>query len=406
MTESNRLIFIDYLRASVFLLLAFDHSLHAYAFNWGKFHFIEDIDRSLLFDVFYMFDNSIIMPMLFFIVGLFVIPSLNHHGVLSYFSRRLVKLGVPFVIGVPFITPLLSFPRYLEKTNSDISYLDYWLHVYLPQDISAGGPFWVLYAIFLYSLIVAIFYKVFPRVILSLGSFVRFLVASPIKGMVIFLTLSALILGVTDLIWGAPWWFRLWWIFSFQGSRFLLHALYFLMGVAFSMSGLLTETAFWKKLADRWTVWLGFMLVSGIFYIGYSLSYFHDGAYNNDVRAYFYHGGSLMDSWPVFINHAPMVLLRTTLYGIFCFFQALTFLSAFYRFFNRFNPTFYSLARNAYGIFLLHEIPVIWLQYGLIGFEFPVIFKVAVVFILGFFGTWFINDKVLLKIPLVRRVLA
>jgi hypothetical protein len=49
----------------MFLLMAFDHTLHAYAQNWGRFWFIQDFERSSVWDAFYLFDQSIIMPMVF-----------------------------------------------------------------------------------------------------------------------------------------------------------------------------------------------------------------------------------------------------------------------------------------------------------------------------------------------------
>ena len=61
--------YIDYLRGFMFMLMAFDHTLHAYAQNWGRFWFIQDFERSSVWDAFYLFDQSIIMPMIFFIAG-------------------------------------------------------------------------------------------------------------------------------------------------------------------------------------------------------------------------------------------------------------------------------------------------------------------------------------------------
>lgn len=60
-----RYTYIDYLRGFMFLLMAFDHTLHAYAQNWGRFWFIQDFERSSVWDAFYLFDQSIIMPMVF-----------------------------------------------------------------------------------------------------------------------------------------------------------------------------------------------------------------------------------------------------------------------------------------------------------------------------------------------------
>ena len=83
---SIRNTYIDYLRGFMFMLMAFDHTLHAYAQNWGRFWFIQDFERSSVWDAFYLFDQSIIMPMIFFIAVLtfFFIPAVLINQTLTY----------------------------------------------------------------------------------------------------------------------------------------------------------------------------------------------------------------------------------------------------------------------------------------------------------------------------------
>ena len=118
----KRYVFIDHLRGFIFALMAFDHALHAYASRWAPFWFFRDFDRRDIFDALYLFDQSIIMPMLFFIFGMFVLPALERNGLAGYCKKRLIKLAIPFVIGVLCIVPLLTYPKFHEYVDPNPGY--------------------------------------------------------------------------------------------------------------------------------------------------------------------------------------------------------------------------------------------------------------------------------------------
>ena len=396
--------------------MAIDHSLHAYAQNWGQFWFIQDHDRSEIWDAFYLFDQSIIMPMLFFITGLWVLPSLKKHGFQSYLGRRFIKLGIPFILCIPLIVPLLTYPRYTLTIDPEIGYFDYWLNIFLSGKKLQAGPLWVMYGMFLYSIILVALNAI-PGLMTKWGRFVHILTNRPQIGFIFLILLSALILGISDLTWGAPWWIG-WGIFYLQGARFLLYFLYFMLGAGFSQSGLLENRFFWKRLSDRLPLWASIMGISTLAYVGYSLTFTHEGAYSDVIRHAFHDFFGLGGSWkdmPEFLeqhglqlikDHAPAILIRTTFHGILCLFQVLTLLALFYRYFNKEHPVWRSLAQSCYGIFLTHEAMVIWLQYLLIGIELPQTFKIALIAFLGLGGSWLLTEKWLFRVPLLKRIIA
>lgn len=415
MPQGQRYIFIDYLRGFIFALMAIDHSLHAYAQNWGQFWFIQDHDRSEIWDAFYLFDQSIIMPMLFFITGLWVLPSLTKHGFQAYFQRRLIKLGIPFIFCIPFIVPLLTYPRYTLTVDSNISYFDYWFTIFLSGKKLQAGPLWVMYGMFLYSMIL-VGLNAIPGFMRAWSTLVRYLINHPLVGFICILLLSALILGLSDLTWGAPWWIG-WGVFYLQGARFLLYFLYFMLGAGFSQAGLLEDRFFWKRLSDRLPWWGSIMALSALLYVGYSLLFMHEGAYNDTIRYSFHEFFAVGGTWPEipeFLNNqgwqliwdsAPRILIRTTFQGILCLFQVLTLLAFFYRYLNKDSSIWNSLAQSCYGIFLTHEAMVIWLQYSLIGIELPQVLKIMIISALGLGGAWLLTQKWLLKIPAFKKVI-
>jgi len=405
--DQRRFHFIDHLRGFMFLLMAIDHALHAYAFYWGPFWFFRDSDRSMVFDALYLQNQSILMPMLFFIFGMFVLPSLQRRGIWGYLKERSIRLGIPYIIGVPLIMPILTYPKYEHFTAPGISLFDFVTNIYFPDKVSGAGPFWVLYVMALYSFILILVVKILPWYFRWTVSALKWAVKNPIPGFLIFGFKSAVLLGISDLIWGAPWWIGFGKLFYFQASRFLLILLYFFAGAAVSASGIFNDQDFMKKFADRWLQWLIIAGVLGFCYAGYSLAYIHEGAYSEEIRYYFKTTDWNWDgAWAVIASDAPGVLIRTTLHGYFCLAQALALLAIFYRFVAKPTPFWTSLAVNCYGLFLLHDILVIWGQYYLVDMPLPILIKFLFIAMIGISLTWWFNDRVLLRNKYIKRVLS
>ena len=413
----KRDVFIDHLRGFIFAYMAFDHVIHAYAQNWGRFWFIQDFDRHTFWDMIYLFDQSIIMPMLFLIVGLNVLPSLGRWRIKDYTRRRFVKLGLPFLFCIPFVVPLLSFPRYQLTVDPSIDFLTFWGEIFFSQKLQAG-PLWVCYGIFLYSFILVALNQLFPRFIPNLGRWMyKSFQETPLTALASIFLFSAFILGFSDLMWGAPWWIGFWKVFYLQGGRFLLYFLYLLLGAGLRASGLLENTEFMKKFSQKWFLWLGFMIIVGMAYTGYATFYFDQGAYSDafrlEMKEFFDQGGQWSDfgaflsatGFGTLMQEAPSVLIRTSLHALLCLCQSLFLFSLFYRFLNVPTPLRQSLARSCYAIFLTHEAMVIWLQYSFIGIDLPILAKIGIIFILGLGGSWLLSDKILLKIKPLKPVL-
>jgi peptidoglycan/LPS O-acetylase OafA/YrhL len=58
------------------------------------------------------------------------------------------------------------------------------------------------------------------------------------------------------------------------------------------------------------------------------------------------------------------------------------------RFGRKRRAVFDSLSANAYGIYLLHYVPAVWLQFALLDAPLPAIAKGAIVFAVTLFVTW------------------
>ena len=100
-----------------------------------------------------------------------------------------------------------------------------------------------------------------------------------------------------------------------------------------------------------------------------------------------------------------MVLIRTTLLAFLSLSQALALLAIFKRFFSQPTPGWTSLAKNAYGIFLIHETIMVWSQYKLAAYSIPIGIKFILTFVFGFSSAWLLSD-LLRRVPGFRRILS
>ena len=171
-----------------------------------------------------------------------------------------------------------------------------------------------------------------------------------------------------------------------QTSRILLYPAYFIAGVGVGAvnlrAGLLAENG---ELARRWPVWLAFALVFYLVILG--LVYIHH-------------------NWVADFGSPP--LLWKTSYGlafaIYSAAMAFTVSAVFLRSAESSWRLFDALRPSAYGIFLLHYIFIIWLQYAVYDHPFPAAVKFAIVLSGTLSMSWALT-VMLRKIPAVARMI-
>lgn len=406
----DRLLYLDYLRGFMVLLVVLDHSMHAYSQHYADFWFMSDIDRSTLIDVFHMHNDAIMMPFLLGLAGLFVFVSLERRGYLSFFKERLLRLGIPFVFGVTVISGILSYKKHEIREGLLKGFFDFWINDYLhwentPFENFIMGGFWFLYYLALLTVIALVINAVFPWFFRLLGKGVTFMFNRPVAGFIILALMCCVILGVSDIAWGAHWWFGFKPVFYVRRARFIIEGFCFFLGVSAFFAGFLKDPNMLKKLTDSWALWVVLVLVTGAAYTGFTLGYFHDGAYNRDTALFLFQGGSWKDLWPVVQDTSALPLLRTTLLGFYIAAMIPAYLAVFGKFLNTPKPMWISLAACSYGIYILHEPIALSVHVFFYQSSIPALLKFLMAGGLSLGLSWLVVAQVLLKIPGVRRVL-
>jgi glucans biosynthesis protein C len=360
---------LDNLRAVVILLVLSFHSVLAYLnflpatsfrfdsppYLWRAIPIV-DTERWVGFDLFCAWQDVFLMSLFFFLSGLFVWPSLERKGTRLFLHDRILRLGVPFVLVVALLMPAAGYPTYLQ-TAVDPSFAAFWWH-WLALPFWPCGPMWFLWLLLAADFAAAGLHRFAPRWGDVLVRFSASAATSPSRyfaGLVIASALAyvPLALAFTPSAWVAfgP--------FGFQLSRPLHYAVYFFAGVGIGARGIerglfATDGA----LVRRWPVWtataVGLLLVWMAFT---ALTMTGPGSTSLGLQ-----------------------ILDDLSFVLACFSSCFAVLALVLRFVARRSRMLDALKRDAYGIYLVHYVFVVWLQYGLLGIGLAAVVKGSIVF--------------------------
>ena len=379
---------IDYLRAFIIVLVLVHHSIIAYApyaaFNAVHYLWaapIVDSRRWAGFDALTLFDDIYFMSLMFFISGLFVWSGLVRKGARQFLRDRLLRLGVPFLVAVTLLMPVALYPSF-RMTGADPGFLVYWWHCFTVAAWPAG-PAWFIWVLLVFDSTMAAFYQFTPKIRRNFEPAALRAFSRPGQLTLLLLAISGI--GYLGLLlpFGREKWFS-YGPFSIQASRVLLYFIYFAAGVgigAFGVERGLLARGGWLQL--RWARWLcaasvGFAAV-GLFEVEKAKR----GA-----------------NWPR-LDWEPGYAV---IFVFACAAISLAMLALFLRFADRPIQVFEALRGNAYGIYLIHYVFVVWLQFYLLDLTLPAPAKAAIVFSGTLFLSWSLV-ALMRRIPMVARII-
>jgi len=363
------------LRAYAIVMVVSFHSVLAYlvsqpatpaSFNSPPYHWLAtpilDSQRWLPLDIYAAFQYVALMPVMFFLSGIFVWPSLVRRGSWNFIYGRLLRIGLPFVFGVYVLMPIAYYPVY-RVTASDPSWLAYWRH-WTALPFWPGGPLWFLWQLLLFDMLAVVLYLAAPRLMDMLGRFSASADATPRRYFVVLLAVSAAAYLPLAFAFGVSEWAEFG-PFDWQPDRPLLYLVYFFAGVSVGAHGydrglLQPEGA----LARRWRGWL---IGAGGSFLLWMMT-MAPSAYGR--------GNVVID----LCSYLAVVLVVVTV--------CLGFVAVFLRFGHARSALTDSLSDSAYTIYLVHYVFVVWLQYALLGATLPPIVKAILVCACALLVSW------------------
>ena len=161
---SARVTFMDNLRYLMVVLVIVYHAVAAYAIvapHWTVHDttmFAADIVREL-FDVF-------MMPILFFVAGYFVLPSLEKKGIWEFLKDKIKRILVPWALAVFIVAPLALYDQPVKPIQP---FWKYWLwylgqfelrlrYTQMPVGPTTQMIYWFLSLLFAFFLVFALGY--------------------------------------------------------------------------------------------------------------------------------------------------------------------------------------------------------------------------------------------------------
>ncbi len=381
------------LRAVVILLVVAFHSVLAYLgsqpaspapFDSPPYHWraipILDSERWFGFDLFCASQYVYLMHLMFFLSGLFVWSSLRRKGAKTFLSDRCLRLGVPFVLGVFVLMPVAHYPVY-RVTAVDPSWSAFWAH-WRALPFWATGQLWFLWQLLVLNIIAAALFRFAPGFGELLGRLSKRAGDQPGRYLTALVCVSALAyMPLASLF--RPWQWIQYGPFALQPSFTLHYMVYFFAGLGIGAYGV--ERGLLRSegmLMRHWPIWVAG--ASGAFLLWIVLT------------------ALLTQGW---VTAVPGLEIAAD-FGLVLASGAMSLAIAavFIRFAIRRVPAFDSLSENAYGIYLVHYVFVVWLQYVMLGFALSAIMKGAIVFAGTLVLSW-ISTAAMCRLRMAARVL-
>lgn len=388
-TEYN--ISIGYLRAFVTVLVVLHHAAISYATfapplapslaaqpRWWQAFPIVDAQKWAGASTILGFNDTFFMSLMFFISGLFVWKSLQRKTIGGFLRDRTLRLGIPFMTSFMLLAPLAYYPAYLQIGQHGVGNF---VHQWLSLGVLPGGPAWFVWLLLAFDFVAAELYSFKSNWAEVAGCFFARIANKPIRFLGYLIGISAAVYIPMSMKFSGLSWTQFG-PFTFQTARLLHYLVYFLMGVSLGAYGIERGIlASGGKLARRWLLWT----IAAIVVFLASSAFF------------------------VMILTTPMGMstlwriIASLVFTITCATTSMAMLAVFVRFVKKSHGIFDSLRNNAYGIYLLHYIFVIWLQYALLKSHLSGFAKLTFVFFSALALSW-ATSAALRRIQAVARV--
>jgi|SRR5215467_1070839 len=368
------------LRAAVILIVLAFHSSLAYLdslpaaappfnsppYRWRAFPMI-DSQRWFGFDLFCAPQDVYLMSLMFFLSGVFAWPGLVRTGSWDFLCHRVLRLGLPFGLTVLLLMPVAHYPVYLI-TAADASVTAFW-ESWLALPFWPSGPPWFLWQLLVLDIAAAGVHRFIPGSKAFFGK-VASLGARPgrfFAGLVVASALAYVPLAIAF----TPWEWSQLGPFALQLCRPLHYAVYFFAGLGVGScgieNGLLASDGL---LARRWAAWLAAAVAAFLLWITPTALII-----------------GLQDAGPLGLQ-----IIANIGFVLCCASSSFFLLALFLHFAKNRSRMLDSLSRNAYGMFLIHYVFVVWLQYALLNAPLFAVAKAAIVFSVTLVLSWAISE--------------
>ena len=367
MSISNRMHFLDNLRAFVIILVIVLHgsiTYMAYAPSWW---YVLDPNNSEAFTLLVLLIDVPIMPMLFFLAGYFALPSLQKRGVRQFLKEKFIRIGLPWIFGALFLAPLTAYMIYFSR-NVPMGYLQFWATDFWGE-LYQQSVYWFLGILMVLFAGLGFVYTQSDRLHTSTRR-----IALPSRRL--FVVFMAAVTGAVvaiNLFVHIDNWSHIY-LLVFQPARVPLYIGYLGLGLYAERRGWFTAGGFNPELGPwAWTCFL-----TGL--------------------------GYLACRWT---SAAPNLLLTigtAILFNAFCLSSLIAGVMFFRQRVNNGEGMWRSLAASSYGMYYIHPLILYPLAYLFVGISLPLLVKALALILTAALLAWGMSALLLKRVPILREM--
>ena len=407
-STENRVIFFDNLRFLLVLCVVLQHSSNAYTnLTWWP---ISDNASSIIVGWLRSFIDAFAMPLLFYIAGYFAVPTIAKKGITTFVKGKLKRLGIPWVICIFVICPILPLVYHYTRDTLTLStsYWNLWVDlmknaaelnigiIYSMNELMQNNQFYQRYMWFLSLLL--LFFFVFGAIYSLKRSWFKAIdppitsetpsILSTLKILVAigFLTFLCSFIMIGFMFFSAPKltnpepFFTLGNIIQFRPSRIFLFIIYFMLGIVTFKNRWIER----GKVPGHFRTWLiSFAIILIAFFYARHLMLNGSG----DLKKIF---------GPVFFFFLNFLTISTL--GLST--------SLALKYWNQQTAVSRNLASNSYNMYLAHYLFVIVFQLVLFTVQgMPGLIKFGIVSVLSIMCTYIVCQFMLKPFPRISVVL-
>jgi peptidoglycan/LPS O-acetylase OafA/YrhL len=369
--QPERQYALDNLRVLVIFLVVVLHAAISYMAFAPAWWYVLDPGRSLFFTGVVLVVDVPIMLIMFFLAGYFTFGSLAKRGAGRFLRDKLVRIGLPWVLGTLLLAPptayMIYYSRRVPMGLGTFWATDFWGKAYQQSVYWYLGVLLALFALAALAYLLAPAFRNWQARTQRPGW-------ALLAGFVLVMTAASLALvraGHSLDQWSHCY------LFVYQPARTPLYLGYFALGVYASQRGWFLDGGFAPRLGP----WLACCVLSGAAYLGSRL-FLPPGS-----------DGTL----------AGQVLV-TFLFNLFCFASLPAGVAAARAVLDRDTPLWRSQARNSYGVYYLHPLILYPLALALVPLQLSIYGKFLAITLLAYLLSWAVSAALLTRAPGLRRM--
>jgi len=330
-TPTARLVFMDHLRVFLTVLVVAHHAAQPYGPTGGEWPFFNP-ERAAILGPFFAVNAAFFMGLFFFISGYFLPAACDRKGVKRMLQERFRRLGIPLLFFA-----LVVFPPVLYLlARPPISFPAFWVQVYVKQREIEWAHLWFLMHLLVYTAIYGLWRQGAHR---RLSSKIQ----PPGHGLLFIYVLSlSVVTFLVRIEYPIDRWINLLGFVPIELAHLPQYASLFVVGiVAYRQNWL------WQMPTRRGLVWLGIGLGGACLRYGYSLG-----------RAQF-----VLPELIAGDGCDWRSLLWSGWEAMICVGLCLGLLVLFRQRCNVPSPWLRTLSANAYGVYLIHLLVILYIQW-------------------------------------------